>query len=605
VSDQPVRSARLPGLLAKLGMGIAVAVVATVGLLTILEVGLRLVGFGHPAGFSRLERAADGTEWIRENRWVTAPFFAPELLRQPQAFRLSARKAPGTSRIFVLGSSAAMGDPEPAFSISRTLDLLLRTAYPGLRFEVVNAGITAINSNVGRGIAADCARLEPDLFIVYEGPNEVIGPFGPGTVFTPFLGSPATMRVVIFLRSLRVGQLIARTARATGWGRSRLAAWGGMAMFLQQGVSADDPRLDATRTLFQANLRAMADSGIRAGATVLLCTVLSNQRDFAPFLSRHRTGLAPADLARWQAAFDAGNRALAAGDLVAADLRYSEALALDDHWAELHFRLGWLRIHQHRPDVARTELQQALDWDALRFRPDSRLNDVVRSFAGAGLPGVSVVDLAGTIGASSPEGVPGDELLYEHVHLNLAGTYGVARRLFVEVAGDLARRHLVPLGAVPEPMALPEVRRRLGYTTYEQAMIIRELLDRFSRPPFTLQSDNPARLAAYRQMQSAAARLLARPDSGAALALLYEQATTADPGDWMLQRNSGMALVGLGMPGKGRLLLARALAVIPDDVDALFALAKADQALGEPAGAAQAYAALRALEPDYPGLPPP
>jgi tetratricopeptide (TPR) repeat protein len=378
-----------------------------------------------------------------------------------------------------------------------------------------------------------------------------------------------------------------------------------MAMFLQQGVSADDPRLDATRALFRANLRAIAESGTRAGATVLLCTVLSNQRDFAPFLSRHRAGLAPAELARWQAAFDAGNRSLTAGDLATADQRYGEALALDDHWAELHFRLGWLRIREHRTDGARTELQGALDWDALRFRPDSRLNDVVRSFAGAGLPGVSVVDVVDAVGASSPEGVPGDELLYEHVHLNLAGTYGVARQLFTAVTADLVRRHRVPPGAAPEPMALSEVRRRLGYTTYEQAMIIRELLDRFSRPPFTLQSDNPARLAAYRQMQSAAARLLARPDSGAALALLYEQATAADPGDWMLQRNSGMALVGLGLPGQARPHLERAFAVIPDDADTLFALAKADQALGEPAAAAQAYAAIRALEPDYPGLPPP
>ena len=605
MTGQTLPSPRPPTRLMKLGLGVAVAVVAAAVLLTALELGLRLACFGHSTCFFRRERASDGTEWIRENRWVTAPFFAPELIRRPQAFRLPARKPAGAYRIFVLGSSAAMGDPEPAFSIGRTLDLLLRSAYPEVRFEVVNAGITAVNSTVVRGVAADCARLQPDLFIVYEGHNEVIGPFGPGTVFTPFLGSPAAVRLAVFVRRLRTGQLIARVARRLGRDRSSPEAWGGMAMFLREGLAADDPRLETTRALFQANVRAIAESGTRAGATVLLCTVLTNQRDFAPFLSRHRGGLAPTVLARWETAFAAGNRALAADDLAAADQRYGEALALDPDWAELHFRVAWLRIREHRLAEAGAEFQQALDWDALRFRADSRLNAIVRSFAAAGLPGVGVVDLADAAAAASPDGVVGNEMLYEHVHLNLAGTYAAARQLFTVVTRDLQRRQLVPPDRTAEPLAASEVRRRLGYTTYEQAMIIQEMLDRFSRPPFTLQSDNPARLTAYRGMQAAAARLLARPDSRPALELLYEQATAASPADWMLQRNSGMALVALGLPAKARPYLERARATIPDDPDTLFALAKAEQALGEPAAAAQNYAALRAVEPGYPGLPPP
>ncbi len=601
----PARLLRAPSWPAKLVLGTGLAAVVTVALLAALELGLRLGGFGHSPCFFRRVRGADGAEWIRENRWVTAPFFAPGLIRRPQAFRLPARKAPGTYRIFVLGSSAAMGDPEPAFSVSRTLGLLLRAAYPEVHFEVVNAGITAINSTVVRGIAADCADLKPDLFIVYEGHNEVIGPFGPGTVFTPSLGSPAAVRAAVFLRRLRVGQLILRFAQSADRRGVGPAEWGGMAMFLRQEIGADDPRLAVTRARFRDNLAAIARSGTGAGATVLLCTTVTNQRDFAPFLSRHRPGLTPAEQARWEAAFAAGQRALAAGDLPAADARFGEALAIDDHWAELHFRLGWLRIRQQRLPEARAEFQRALDWDALRFRADSQLNDIVRSFAGAGRPGVQVADLAAAAAAAAPDGVPGDEQLYEHVHLNLAGTYGAARELFARVTGDLERRGLVAPGRRVGPLPLAEVRRRLGYTTYEQAMIIQEMLDRLSRPPFTMQSDNPARLAAYREMQAAAARLLARPDSRAALEILYEEATAADPGDWMLQRNSGMALVGLGDAGRGRPHLEHALAVIPDDPDTLAALAKADQALGDPAAAARDYAALRALEPDYPGLPPP
>src|SRR5947199_278989 len=70
--------------------------------------------------------ATDTGETIwRENRWCTAPYFSPALVRRPQAFRLPAKKTPGTYRIFVLGSSAAMGDPEAAFSFGRVLETML------------------------------------------------------------------------------------------------------------------------------------------------------------------------------------------------------------------------------------------------------------------------------------------------------------------------------------------------------------------------------------------------------------------------------------------------------------------------------------------------
>ena len=188
------------------------AVAATV-LLTGLEAGLRLVGFGYSPDFARSTKLPDGTIGWRENRWCTAPYFSPELVRRPQAFRLPEKKVPRTYRVFVLGDSAAMGDPEPSFSIGRMLGAMLHAAYPEERFEVVNAAITAINSHVERGIADDCARLEPDLFIVYAGNNEVIGPFGPAGVFAPFLRSEAAVRTAVWLKGTRT-EPFSRTGKA-------------------------------------------------------------------------------------------------------------------------------------------------------------------------------------------------------------------------------------------------------------------------------------------------------------------------------------------------------------------------------------------------------
>jgi len=585
----------------KLFLGLAVATFAVVTMFGGLELVLRVVGFGRSTHFFRHETDSEGKTWWRENRWVTAPYFPPELIRRPQSIRLADPKPANTYRVFVLGSSAAMGDPEPAFSLARQLELQLRHAYPGIHFEVVNAGITAINSHVVRALAADCAKLEPDLFIVYEGNNEVIGPYGPGTVFSPFLGSSSAIRAGQAIKSMRTGQLAAAIARKLGPATKDLGDWGGMRMFLKNEIDRDDPRLATTGELFRENLRAIAESGRRAGASVFVCTVLTNQKDFAPFVSRHRVRISEDEKAKWQALYDEGQRAAEAGDDAAAEAKYREALALDDHFAELQFRLGRLCLRQNRFEEARAFFQQALDLDALRFRTDSRLNQAIRSLTA---DGIKVVDLAAAAERQSPNGIIGDEFLYEHVHLNFQGTYLMARELFGQVTADLVTRKLIqPMSTAPETLLLAEARRQLAYTTYEQAMIIKELQARFAGAPFTAQSDNTARQRIYAERASLALRMLAQPATRDGLVALYEQALAASSGDWFLERNVGMAFVGLGLSERALPYLEHAAAIIRDDADTLFALATAQRNLGRTEISEKTFSALRELEPRYPGLP--
>ena len=99
-----------------------------------LEGALRLVGVGHSAHFFQRVVLPGGEKIWRENRWCTAPYFSEVLVRRPQPVRLPEKKTPGAYRIFVLGSSAAMGDPEASFSVARILETMLRAAYPQQRF---------------------------------------------------------------------------------------------------------------------------------------------------------------------------------------------------------------------------------------------------------------------------------------------------------------------------------------------------------------------------------------------------------------------------------------------------------------------------------------
>lgn len=496
-----------------------------------------------------------------------------------------------------------MGDPEASFSISRQLETMLDAAYPKIHFEVVNAGITAINSHVVRGIAADCAELEPDLYVVYEGNNEVIGPFGPATVFTPVLANPMAIRAAVFLRGLRTGQAMSGLARRSAKGKGVPEDWGGMQMFLQHEIAADDPRLATTAALFEDNLRAIAHAGSRAGATVVFGTVLTNQKDFSPFQSRHRVGLTPEQIANWEKSMKEGSEAANTADWVAAEHAYRAALQMDDAFAETHFQLARVLLKQNRATEAKVEYQRALDLDTLRFRTDLRLNEAIRQVSADPSVHAELADFVKEAEAESPNGILGDEFLYEHVHLSFRGTYLIARSLFRHVTEDLRRRGR--LGAEDlkvQPITMDEVRTRLAFTTYEQALIGKEMLARLRRPPFTSQSTNNERVLGYERRDARATQILGLPESADGIFSVYERALAANPSDWILHRNYGMALTAFRQPARAKPHLLAALETIPDDPDTLYGLILVHRALNETTEASLRTEQLRKIAPNYPGL---
>src|SRR6202044_244084 len=194
----------------------------------------------------------------------------------------------------VLGESAAQGVPMPAFGFAPQLRAQLRARYPGREIEVINTGIVAINSHVVYQIARELSRFSPDLFVVYMGNNEVVGPYGPGCAYLSEMPPLWAIRLSVFIRSTRTGQLLASLLGRLAGGGKGPAQWGGMAMFVNNSVRGDDPRLATVYRNFESNLRDIIGVATAAGARTVLCTVASNLKDCAPFLSLHRPGLTEA-----------------------------------------------------------------------------------------------------------------------------------------------------------------------------------------------------------------------------------------------------------------------------------------------------------------------
>lgn len=278
---------------------ILTAILIPVALVGILEGTLRLFDVGFPTD-ATVPCTLKGQPASCYNLFFPAPFFPPGMIKTPQAYAIPANKPAGTYRIFVLGESAAMGDPDPAYAFSRYLEVMLRKNYPAMNFEVVNTGSVAVNSHVLLPLARGLAKQKPDLFIIYSGNNEVVGPYGPGTALTSSAMSLPVIRASIFARSSRLGQLLVKLG-------TQKKEWRGMEMFLDRQVPASSPLMKYAYTNFEANLRDTIEVGRASGARVIVSTVATNLKDCAPFASMHREGLAQEELRSWMSLVQQGS----------------------------------------------------------------------------------------------------------------------------------------------------------------------------------------------------------------------------------------------------------------------------------------------------------
>lgn len=486
-----------------------------------LEGSLRIAGYGKDFHFL-IPDAASG--YYRSNPDF-AGWFMPSAfdLRAPN-FRIAKQKPEGSVRVVVLGESAAQGVPAPEFGFAPQLGAMLRARFPGKKVEVINTGIVAINSHVVLQIARQMAQFSPDLFVVYAGNNEVVGPYGPGCAYLSQMPPLPVIRMSVWVRATRTGQLLASlVGRLRGSGEA--SAWGGMAMFARDAVRGDDPRLEAVYANFAGNLNGIVEAARGCGAGCVLCTVVSNLKDCAPFLSLHGRLWKREDERDWSRYLEKGKLEWMLGDYAAGASDLSEALARDPEYAQTAFMLGKCEWELGREAAARAHFLQAQHWDSLRFRPDPRINEVVRAVAAGAQGRVVLADAALELGSDPLSSAPaaGRGLLHEHVHLDFEGSYRLAALVEKE-----AERLLEP-GSMAQGEALPSAAcaRAVGYSEVQRQGVL-ERIDSITRnAPFTGQVTyvvDQARfareLSQARQARSDRARLLrARQDIQAALAL--------------------------------------------------------------------------------------
>ena len=498
-------------------------------ILVITEIFLRLAGYGYnPSFFKRIP--IGGTDFFVQNEDFSLRFFPKDMVRNPGPLRFPARKAPGTFRIFIFGESAAMGDPAESFAPDRYLEALLRDRYPGQKFEIINTAVTAIDSHVILPIARECAAHEGDLWIIYMGNNEMVGPFGAATVFGRQAPPLPYARLATSLQTLRLGQWATALGRKLKAGKQEGVAWGGMEMFLNNRIPPDSPMRETVYQNFQKNLDDIVRTGINSGATVMLNTVGVNLRDCPPFASLPARTRPPSDNEQFNVLFTNCLEAVFHKDWPAANSDFEQAAHLGGEQADFQYQWAECLLMQTNATAARTHFQLACDYDALPFRADSRINAAIQSEPQRIKSSRLVVcDAAGALADGSLDKICGNETFFEHVHFDFDARYRLARAW----AGQIA-----PLLPPVTNDWMPQVtcEQRLGLSPWNSAQVMHLMVERMHVPPLSNQSGNRERLNAL-DLRIQAELSRADHDEASRTRENFEQILARQPEDFFAHEN--------------------------------------------------------------------
>jgi lysophospholipase L1-like esterase len=395
----------------------------TIAVPFVAEVGLRLFDIRAEPPVFEPASATDGTPMTQLVR--NPQFNQPVPVEPERAF--PTRKAPGTFRIFVIGESVAAGTPYyTRLAFASWLAQRLAAEAPGVHWEVVNAALGGLQSWSALTVVRDIARYQPDLLVVYLGHNEIGTRFSPnerrwidprGFAWRAWLVDTRLYRLLSSMLPARTTNQLIDLRRVHRMGNAT-ASEGGRRVY----ATPQDRALSAA--LFRARLEKMVQTMRAAGARTMLLTLSQNFSEWVPAISSHRPGLRPEQKAAWRAAVREGD-ALAGHDCRGAIAAWSRALAIDDTFAELQFRVATCEWSLGQLEAANSRFRLASDLDRLPQGAPTTFNDILRDVARR--EDAILVDIDLAFSRESGARLVGNDLFVDAEHLRLVAHQLIAK----------------------------------------------------------------------------------------------------------------------------------------------------------------------------------
>ncbi len=392
-------------------------------------------------------------------RWEIPPdrynFFRPE--------SFSAKKAPGTRRVFVLGGSTVQGRPyatETAFST--WLRLSLASADREFKYEVINCGGAAYASYRVAKILEEVLLHEPDAIVLYTGHNEFledrtyahVREIGTVNRWATAIGSKLhTVRWVhsFFSTPQERTELVAHVD-------TKLDHPGGL-----DSYQRDPGWRRGVEEHFAATLEHIVQRTRESGLPLIMCIPASDLVNTPPFKIQTRTDWTDDEESRFRSAWSiACDSDLSPPRRIDA---FRECLRIDRAHAGANYALGRLLYDQGDCEQARPFLIAARDHDVCPLRAPSAITRATSEIAERyGVPLINtpaLLDERNYRGDLIADRVPDPSRFVDHVHPSIAGHQRIAGALalefqklgWVELTGQstllyehAAKEHLSKLG---------------------------------------------------------------------------------------------------------------------------------------------------------------
>ncbi len=379
-----------------------------------------------------------GKEYYTLNTDVAKRYFSQKGIAVPEAYDdlFEIDKKPNTKRIFMLGESTMAGFPyEYNATAPRLLQDRLKQLLPQFNIEVINVGLSAVNSYTVLDFAKELTAYQPDAFIVYVGHNEFYGAMGVGS--TEYLGQWRSMiNLYLELRQFRLFLLMRDAVNGirnlfrseTISPKSTLMG----NMVREKTIPYTSESYTIAKNNFEANLLDLIEIAKEHKIPIVISTLASNLRDQKPFVSSFSEHTSEQMKQQWQSAMNEGTTLLQKNEPVPAIESFKKAIAIDTLQADAHMSLAQAYDLLHDTIPAKREYAKARDFDGLRFRATSEFNTLIRQICAANA--VPIADAEKVFNEQSPGGIVGHNLMIEHLHPNFDGYFLLAKTFFQSMA---------------------------------------------------------------------------------------------------------------------------------------------------------------------------
>lgn len=359
-------------------------------LLFFLEVGLRTFSYG-----KNLEQWVE----IAEGKLILNPDIGARYFTNTKNYPHSNHDAfdeiknKNAIRIFVLGESSTAGFPfSPGGAFSRYIRDRFELQFPVNKIEVVNLGITAINTYTINDLVPGIIEQNPDLIIIYTGHNEYYGALGVGSLES-IGNSPFIINTYLYLNRFKTFQLIKNIIKSSSEllisnkqsssGSTLMAR-----MAEEKSIPFESEVYRDGLNQFQDNLEEILYTFKVNNIPVLIGTLTSNLKDLPPFISVKTK-------------------------------KYPEAKLMFDKATQEYENNNFI--------IADSLFRLAKDLDALRFRAPESFNKIIKELAGK--YNASLTDVDSELSRESESGIIGNNLMVDHLHPTLNG-YQLMGKIF-------------------------------------------------------------------------------------------------------------------------------------------------------------------------------